>query len=258
MLAGVHSTGRLLENYGVLITGGSRGIGAGIVRAMLEHGAEVAFIYQRGTTAAQDLAHEMSVRHPDQRCLAIRCDVTDTIGMQEAMDGARAELGRIDVLVNNAGVTRDATLARMTRDQWDDVISTNLGSMFSATKPLLMHLAKQRSGSIVNVTSLAGIYGSSGQANYAASKAGIIGFTKSLAKEVASVGVRVNAVAPGFINTDMIATVEPDRLSLLKTRIPAGRLGTVAEVAEVVCFLASDRARYVTGQVIEVAGGLTL
>ena len=252
------SVGWLLEDQAVFVTGGSRGIGAGIVRAMLGQGAEVVFTYRRDVAAAEQLTDEMCRRYPDQRCLAVKRDVADTLGMQETIDEARAELGRIDVLVNNAGVVRDAAFARMEREHWDAVISTNLGSMYNATKPLLLGMAKQRSGSIINITSLAGVYGSIGQANYAASKAGIIGFTKALAKEVALVGVRVNAVAPGLIETDMIDMVDPERIDQMKARIPAGRLGTVQEVADVVCFLASDRASYITGQVIEVAGGLTL
>jgi 3-oxoacyl-[acyl-carrier protein] reductase len=248
----------MLENKKTLITGGSRGIGAGLVRAFLQRGAEVAFFYLHSSEAAQKLCDEMSELHPDQRCLSIQCDVADTRGMQEAVKHVALELGSIDVLVNNAGISRDATFGRMTRGQWDEVITTNLGSMFNVTQPLALQFVKQRSGSIINITSAAGIYGSSGQANYAASKAGIIGFTKALSKELAEFGVRVNAVAPGFIETEMISIMQEDRLRYMKSRIPAGRLGTPDDVARLVCFLASDESTYITGQVIQVDGGLTL
>jgi 3-oxoacyl-[acyl-carrier protein] reductase len=195
----------MLENKKVLVTGGSRGIGAGLVRAVLEEGAETAFFYRRSAQAAEQLCEEMAQLYPDQRCLAIQCDVADNRGMQEAVRNVTLELGRVDVLVNNAGLTRDAAFARMTREQWDEVMATNLGSMFNVTQPLTLQFVKQRSGSIINMTSAAGVYGSSGQANYAASKAGIIGFTKALSKELAEFGVRVNAIAPGFIETEMIA-----------------------------------------------------
>jgi 3-oxoacyl-[acyl-carrier protein] reductase len=249
---------RMLEQKKVLVTGGSRGIGAGLVRGVLQEGAEVAFIYRRSVEAAERLCEEMADRYPDQRCLAMQCDVTDTRGMQEAIKNATLELGRIDVLVNNAGVSRDVLLARMTREQWDDVITTNLGSMFSVTQPLALQFVKQGSGSIINMTSAAAIFGISGQTNYVASKAGIIGFTKALSKEIAEFGVRVNAVAPGFIDTEMVSAMQDEQLKRMKLRISAGRLGTVDDVAQLVCFLGSDRSSYITGQVIQVDGGATL
>jgi 3-oxoacyl-[acyl-carrier protein] reductase len=249
---------KLLEGKRILITGGSRGIGAGIVRTASEEGAEVAFMFHRNADAADELSRQMETLYPQQRCLAFQCDVADAASMRDAINAAVTELGRIDVLVNNAGITRDAGLARMTRLQWDEVMLTNLGSMFNATQPLLLQLVKQRSGAIINITSIAGVYGSSGQTNYAASKAGIIGFTKALSKEVASFGVRVNAVAPGFIETEMLSGMAEDKLQYMKSRIPAGRLGTTSEVGHMVCFLASDKAAYITGQVFQVDGGLTL
>jgi 3-oxoacyl-[acyl-carrier protein] reductase len=249
---------RMLEQKKVLVTGGSRGIGAGLVRAVLQEGAEVAFFYRRSVDAAERLCEEMADRYPDQRCLAVQCDVVDHREMQEAIKNVTLELGRIDVLVNNAGVSRDAVLARMTREQWDEVVTTNLGSMFSVTQPLALQFVKQGSGSIINMTSAAAIYGISGQTNYAASKAGIIGFTKALSKEIAEFGVRVNAVAPGFIDTEMVAAMQDDRLKRMKLRISAGRLGTVEDVAQLVCFLGSDRSTYITGQVIQVDGGATI
>lgn len=249
---------RMLEQKKVLVTGGSRGIGAGLVRAALQEGAEVAFFYRRSVEAAERICEEMADRYPDQRCLAVQCNVVDNREMQEAIKNVTLELGRIDVLVNNAGVSRDALLARMTREQWDEVITTNLGSMFSVTQPLALQFVKQGSGSIINMTSAAAIYGIAGQTNYAASKAGIIGFTKALSKEIAEFGVRVNAVAPGFIDTEMVAAMQDDRLKRMKLRISAGRLGTVEDVAQLVCFLGSDRSTYITGQVIQVDGGATL
>ncbi len=248
----------ILDKKKIVVSGGSRGIGAGLVRAAMEDGAEVAFLFHHSSAPANELAEEMGERYPAQRCLALQCDVTDTAGVREVLQSISLELGNIDGLVNNAGLTRDAAFARMTRQQWDEVMATNLGSMFNVTQPLVMQLVKQRSGSIINMTSASGVYGSGGQTNYSASKAGIIGFTRALSKEIACFGVRVNAVAPGFIETEMIAGMDKDKLQYMKSRIPAGRLGTLRDVAHLVCFLLSDKAAYITGQVIQVDGGLTL
>jgi 3-oxoacyl-[acyl-carrier protein] reductase len=248
----------LLEQKKILVTGGSRGIGAAIVRAAMHEGADVAFIFNRRSDAASELSQQMTQSYPAQQCFAFQCDVADTSAMRDAIKTITEQLGRIDALVNNAGITRDMALARMRREQWDEVISTNLGSMFNATQPLVLQLVKQRNGSIINVTSLAGVYGSNGQSNYAASKAGIIGFTKALSKELAAFRVRVNAVAPGLIETDMLSVVGEERLKAMKSQIPAGRLGTPEDVANLVVFLASDRASYITGQVIQIDGGLVL
>ena len=248
----------MLSGKRLLVTGGSRGIGAAIVQLAVEEGASVAFTYRHNDDAAQAVVDRVRAAHPGQRCVALRCDVADCAKMREVVGEAVDVLGGIDALVNNAGLARDAAFARLRREDWDEVIETNLGSMYNATQPLLMRFVRQRSGAIINMTSIVAIYGTSGQASYAASKGGIIGLTKALAKEVAPFGVRVNAVAPGLIETDMLAAMPDERLAVLTSRVPAGRLGTADDVSQLVCFLASDRSRYITGQVIEVAGGLVL
>jgi len=224
----------------------------------MEEGAQVAFTYKESAEAANTLSQEMTALYPGQSCLAYQCDVADTQAMEALAQKILAQFGRLDVLVNNAAITRDVVLARMSLEQWDDVISTNLGSMYNVTKPFLLPMVKQGKGSIINLTSASAIYGFSGQTNYAAAKGGIIGFTRALSAEVAPRGVRVNAVAPGYIRTDMSATTNPAILEYAKTRISLGRLGTAEDVAPVICFLGSDLAGYITGQVIQVDGGITL
>jgi 3-oxoacyl-[acyl-carrier protein] reductase len=248
----------LLENKRVLVTGGSRGIGAGVVRIAMLEGADVAFTFHESVDAANELSQQMQALHPGRRCLALKCDVADTVAMRDTVKSVLQQFGRIDVLVNNAGITRDAALARMRREKWDEVIGTNLGSMFNATQPLVLQFVKQRAGAIINITSFAGVSGAATQTNYAAAKAGIIGFTKALSKEIAEYGVRVNAVAPGFIDTEMLSMLDEERLRYIKGQIPSGRLGTCEDVAHLVCFMASDKARYITGQVIQIDGGLVL
>jgi len=248
----------ILANKTVFITGGSRGIGKAIVQTAMHEGANVIFTYLNSTEEAVSIVEELSAKYPDQRCMARQCDVSDTEAMEKLVKELIADFKQIDALVNNAGITRDSTLARMSRDQWDAVINTNLGSMFNATKPLVLQMVKQRTGAIVNISSAVGVYGSSGQTNYAAAKAGMIGFTKSLSAEIAPHNVRVNAVAPGYIYTDMLSMLDHDTLEYVKSRITLRRLGTVEEVAPLVCFLISDQSAYITGQVIQVDGGITL
>jgi 3-oxoacyl-[acyl-carrier protein] reductase len=246
---------KLLENKVALITGGSRGIGEGIVLKFAEQGAHIAFTYVSSDERANALVEK--VKAMGVKCACYKSDAGDfTAG--EAMVGAViAEFGTIDICVNNAGISRDNLLLRMTPEQWDEVMTANLKSAFNLTKHVMKPMMKARSGSIINMSSVIGLMGNAGQASYAASKAGMIGLTKSVAKELGSRNVRCNAIAPGFVETDMTAYLKDgDGADKYKAGIPLGRFGTANDIAEACVFLASDMSSYITGQVLNVCGGL--
>jgi 3-oxoacyl-[acyl-carrier protein] reductase len=238
----------------VLVTGGSRGIGLAISKAFAERGAKVTMMDILADHAEEAMA---ATGHPDN-CRFVAGDVSDAESASAAVDAAIEHGGGLDVLVNNAGITRDTLLMRMKDADWDQVMSVNLKGTYLMTKAATRRLMKSARGRLINIASVVGITGNAGQANYAASKAGVVGFTKSIAKELAGRGVTANAVAPGFIQTDMTAELPEGAAERLMSLIPMSRLGTVEDVAEVVVFLASTQAGYVTGQVIPVDGGMVM
>ena len=246
----------LLENQVVLVTGGSRGIGKSVALACAREGARVIINYAGNVKAAEETVKEIS--DLGQKCLAVQADVSKLADVERLIEEATAEFGKIDVLVNNAGITRDGLLMRMKEEDWDAVIETNLKGVFLCTKAVIRGMMKQRTGRIINMTSVVGVMGNAGQANYAAAKAGVIGFTKSTAKELASRGITVNAIAPGFIHSDMTAILPESVKEEMIKAIPIGRMGEADEVADTVLFLASNSARYITGQVIHVDGGMVM
>lgn len=235
-----------------IVTGASRGIGRAVAVLLAARGAHV-LAAARGDHAADTVA---AIGQAGGQAEAVALDVTDSGAVDAMVASALARHGRIDVLVNNAGIARDQLLLRMKRDEWDQVIATNLTAAFVCAQAVLKPMIKQRSGRIVSVSSVVGQAGNAGQANYAASKAGLIGFTKALAREVASRSVTVNVVAPGLIDTDMTRALTEKAQGDWSAQIPLGRLGTPADVAAAVCFLASDEAAYITGQVLAVNGGM--
>ncbi len=245
-----------LEGKVALVTGASRGIGRAIAVTLAKAGADVAINFAGNVAAAEEVAKEIT--DLGRKAILVQGSVAETAKAQEIVDKVIAEFGKIDILVNNAGITRDGLLMRMKEEDWDAVLTTNLKGVFNCTKAVMKPMMKQRAGSIVNMASVVGETGNAGQANYAAAKSGVIGFTKSVAKEVASRGIRANAVAPGFIATDM-TKVLPDKVQeeMAKT-IPLGRQGQPQDIANAVLFLVSDEAAYITGQVLNVDGGMVM
>ncbi len=235
-----------------LVTGASRGIGRVIAESLAEAGAMVVLGARDSARLTEAVA---GIETRGGQAEAVGLDVADKASVEAAMAGLLARHGRLDVLVNNAGITRDNLLLRMKTEEWNEVLATNLTGAFLCTQAAMKPMLKQRSGRIVNVTSVVGLSGNAGQANYAASKAGLVGFTKSVAREVASRGITVNAVAPGFIETDMTAAMTEKAREAVVSAIPLGRVGEARDVAAAVTFLASDEAGYVTGQVLAVDGG---
>ena len=244
----------LLEGKKALVTGGSRGIGREIVLAFLKEGASVWYV---DIAEGDSLAEYTEIASANGAKVSYKeCNVANEDSVGTAVGEILSESDGLDVLVNNAGITRDNLLFRMSAQEWSDVLSVNLTSAFLISKLVLRQMARQRSGSVINVASIVGIIGNGGQTNYSASKAGLIGFTKSSSREVAARGVRVNAVAPGFINTKMTQALTEEQRLALTQQIPMGRIGDPEEVAKVILFLASDLASYLTGQVIQITGGL--
>ena len=246
----------LLDNKVVLITGASRGIGKSIAEECSKQGAMIAFTYLSSDEKARALEAELSANGAVAK--GFKSDAAKFDDAQKLVDDVVAEFGTIDVLVNNAGITRDTLLMRMTEEQWDDVINTNLKSAFNLTKAVQRPMLKAKSGSIINMSSVVGVSGNAGQSNYAASKAGLIGFTKSIAQELGSRNIRCNAIAPGFIETEMTDALDPKVVEEWRKSIPLRRGGTPQDVANLTVFLGSDMSNYITGQTINVCGGMLM
>ncbi|MFN5712873.1 MAG: 3-oxoacyl-[acyl-carrier-protein] reductase [Bacteroidota bacterium] len=245
---------KLLEGKSALITGASRGIGRGIALKFAEHGANVAFTYLSSVEKGLELENELKAFGVQAK--GYRSDAAEFKAADELINQMVADFGTIDIVVNNAGITRDGLLMRMSEENFDEVIKTNLKSVFNITKAVQRIMLKQRSGSIINISSVVGVKGNAGQANYAASKAGIIGFTKSVALELGSRNIRCNAVAPGFIETEMTAVLDEKTVQGWRDAIPMKRGGNVDDVANLCVFLGSNMSAYITGQCINVCGGM--
>ncbi len=239
-----------------LVTGGSRGIGREIAIELARHGASVAISYVNNEEKAVEVVKEIQKFSVKGMC--IKADVSKEEEVKKLVDAIKDELGTIDILVNNAGINRDTLLIRMNTQEWDQVIDTNLKGTYLCTRLVAKDMIKKRYGKIINIASVAGVAGNYGQANYSASKAGVIGFTKAVAKELASRGINVNAVAPGLIETDMTQALKEEVKETLIKSVPMGRLGSPKDVANLVVFLASDKSDYITGQTINIDGGMIM
>ena len=245
-----------LEGKVALVTGGSRGIGRAIAMLLAKRGADVAINFAGNEAAAQATVDE--IKALGRKAIMIKADVAVNAACVAMVDQVVQEFGKIDILVNNAGITRDGLLMRMKEEDWDAVLNTNLKSVYNCSKAAIKYMMKARAGRIVSISSVVGLMGNAGQANYAAAKAGIIGFTMALAKEVASRGITVNSVAPGFVNTDMTKVLPEKVVENLKAAIPLAKLGEPEDIAKAVAFLVSDDAAYITGQTLHVDGGMVM
>ncbi len=245
---------KLLSGKTALVTGASKGIGRGIALKLAEHGANVAFTYLSSVEKGQALEAELAAF--GIKAKGYRSDASDFKASEELVNAIVSDFGSLEVIVNNAGITRDGLLTRMTEEQFNEVIRINLNSVFNVTKAAIRQLLKQKQGSIINISSVVGVKGNAGQANYAASKAGIIGFTKSVALELGSRNIRCNAIAPGFIETEMTGVLNEETVKQWREAIPLKRGGTPDDVANAVIFLGSELSAYITGQVLNVDGGM--
>lgn len=244
----------MLENKIAVVTGGSRGIGRAIALKLASEGASIVVNYTSNSSAADEVVKEIEAL--GSKGIAVKANVSLAEDIEGLIKETESQLGKIDILINNAGITRDSLLIRMKEVDWDQVLDVNLKGVFLTTKLIGKKMLKQKSGSIVNITSVVGLMGNAGQANYAASKAGVIGFTKSIAREFASRGIRVNAVAPGFIESDMTKALDDKVVESYMTGIPLKRFGKADDVANTVSFLVGDQSKYITGQIIQVDGGM--
>ena len=246
---------KLLVDKTAIITGASRGIGKAIAEKYAENGCNIAFSYANSVEKANALESELSSKY-NVKVKGFQSNAADFESSQALVDSVVAEFGRIDILINNAGITRDNLLMRMSEDQWDEIMNVNLKSVFNLTKASLRTFLKQKQGSIINMSSVVGVMGNAGQSNYAASKAGIIGFSKSVAKELGSRNVRCNVITPGFIETEMTAKLDEKTVDVWRNAIPLKRGGVPEDIANACVFLASDLSAYITGQTLNVDGGM--
>lgn len=243
-----------LDGKTAIVTGASRGIGRAIALQLASEGANVVVNFSGSEQKASEVVEE--IQNLGSQAIAVQANISDSDSVQQLMNAAQEQFGSIDILVNNAGITRDNLLMRMKEDEWDDVINTNLKGVFLCTKAVTRQMMKQRAGRIINISSIVGVMGNAGQANYVAAKAGVIGLTKTTARELASRNILVNAIAPGFITTEMTETLPEDVKSSMLTQIPLAKLGKPEDIAKAVVFLASDDASYMTGQTLHIDGGM--